>query len=117
MEALTETRMKIALLSSPSAPSEYYVRWVGERNTDKFIKEFTHLRHDDEQHHRHTNEWYTALDSSGEVLVWVGKFKNDATGSKNGAMEEEEYYGAELPIVKTISIGIVYGFVACSAVQ
>jgi len=39
-----------------------------------------------------TDEWYAALDSSQEVLVWAGK-----SVSKEG-------YGAELPIIKTTSI-------------
>ena len=38
---------------------------------------------------------YDALDSSQEVLVWSGKF----ISSNN-----EEYYGSELPIIKTTSI-------------
>jgi hypothetical protein len=39
-------------------------------------------------------EWYQALDSSQEVLVWVGK----SISSKDDA------YGAELPIIKSTSI-------------
>jgi hypothetical protein len=40
------------------------------------------------------------LHSSQEILVWVGKF-GSSTGTPN---RMEEYYGADLPIIKTTSL-------------
>ncbi len=47
--------------------------------------------------------WYKALDSSQEVLVWVGKFLTSEMPSEDGS-GTVEYYGAELPIIKTLSM-------------
>jgi len=104
IEALAQTGLKIAVPSSPSSLSslsEHVVRWVGERNTDKFLKDHQHLLSNAHHHdHPHRGEWSQALHSSQEVLVWVGKFSSGESGGK--AMDE--YYGAELPIIKTTSI-------------
>lgn len=104
IEALAQTGLKIAVPSSPSSSStssEHVVRWVGERNTDKFLKDHQHLLPNAHHHHHHPHreEWSKALHSSQEVLVWVGKF----SGS-DGSKAMDEYYGAELPIIKTTSM-------------
>jgi len=65
-----------------------WVHWSGEKKTDNFLR-----THGSERNMvGNTDEWYAALDSSQEVLVWAGK-----SVSKEG-------YGAELPIIKTTSI-------------
>ncbi len=97
IDALVKTGLKISLLPSSSS-SETHVDWVGERNTDKFLKDHRQYLHDHHRHHQ--GEWYKALHSSQEVLVWVGKFSIRRGGSSG----VEEYYGAELPIIKTTSI-------------
>jgi hypothetical protein len=68
--------------------SSEYVTWSGDKKTEKFIKDYMTANDD--------KSWYDALDSSQEVLVWSGKF----ISSNNN----EEYYGSELPIIKTTSI-------------
>lgn len=68
--------------------SNEHVKWAGEKKTDKFLKEAAAAN---------TKEWYTALDSSQEVLVWAGKFTASASGNDAG-------YGSDLPIIKTTSI-------------
>lgn len=83
-EALAVTGMKMTLGSE----SNEHVKWAGEKKTDKFLKEAAAAN---------TKEWYTALDSSQEVLVWAGKFTASASGNDAG-------YGSDLPIIKTTSI-------------
>ena len=100
IEALAETGLKISLLPTPSSSSttssEHPVRWVAERNTDKFLKDHPPPSHSLLEQ----EEWYKALHSSQEILVWVGKF-GSSTGTPN---RMEEYYGADLPIIKTTSL-------------
>ena len=73
--------------------SSEYVTWSGDKKTEKFIKDY--MTNDDGGGEEKKKSWYDALDSSQEVLVWSGKF----ISSNN-----EEYYGSELPIIKTTSI-------------
>jgi len=83
IEALAKTGMRMTL----GAGNNEWVNWSGEKKTDKFLKDHGH-----NGGAATTKEWYAALDSSQEVLVWAGK-----STSKDG-------YGAELPIIKTTSI-------------
>jgi hypothetical protein len=112
MEALAQTGLEICSWGAT------YIQWTGERKADKFF----------EDHHPHTTttnnqqsgdssdlsmvDWYDALDTSQEVLTWVGKFipsklsplsssSSSSTTENNGV---SNYYGAELPVIKTISI-------------
>lgn len=100
MEALAQTGLEICSWDNT------YMQWTGERKADKFI----------EDHHPTNNQqgssmvdWYDALDSSQEVLTWVGKFipsKLQYTPLLSSSAENNvvNYYGAELPVIKTISI-------------
>lgn len=100
MEALAQTGLEICSWDNT------YMQWTGERKADKFI----------EDHHPTNNQqgssmvdWYDALDSSQEVLTWVGKFipsKLQYTPLSSSSTENSvvNYYGAELPVIKTISI-------------
>ena len=87
MDALTESGLQISLDNGLNQ----HVNWVGEKKTDKFLKDHGQ---DNGSGSRVGSDasWYEALDSSQEVLVWAGKFM-----SRNG-------YGAELPVIKTTSI-------------
>jgi len=95
-EALAITGMKMTLCEND------HVKWIGEKKTDKFLKEYSANHNAGSTAAAaataittNSNEWYTALDSSQEVLVWAGKF----TKSK-----DDDGYGSELPIIKTTSI-------------
>lgn len=77
-------------MSSNTLSSEY-VTWSGDKKTEKFIKDY--MTNDDDGEEK-KKSWYDALDSSQEVLVWSGKFISS----------NDEYYGSELPIIKTTSI-------------
>jgi len=84
IEALATTGMRMTLGEGHNE----WVHWSGEKKTDNFLR-----THGSERNMvGNTDEWYAALDSSQEVLVWAGK-----SVSKEG-------YGAELPIIKTTSI-------------
>lgn len=75
-------------------PFNEYINWVGEKKTDTFVKEYGQvINNAQETTCGHNKDWYDALDSSQEVLVWAGKFK-----------VKDDGYGAELPIIKSTSI-------------
>jgi hypothetical protein len=82
------------VLMGSTVMSAEYVNWSGEKKTEKFLKDFCSISHDDGGGGGSASSWYEALDSSQEVLVWSGKFI-DSTKDK---------YGSELPIIKTTSI-------------
>lgn len=82
VEALVETGVRMA-----SADGDEWVDWSGEKKTENFLR-----AHGSEGRACATEEWYQALDSSWEVLVWAGK-----SISRDG-------YGSELPFIKTTSI-------------
>ena len=86
---------------------------MGERRADRLV----------EDHHRPSRSgdanggsrgWYEELDSSQEGLVWVGKFLASETSSSSSSSSlssslsssdvKVEYYGAEWPIIKTVSV-------------
>jgi len=83
VEALAQTGIAMAL----GEGSSEWVDWSGEKKTDGFLR-----AHGTDGRAGATKEWYTALDSSREVLVWSGK-----SVSRDG-------HGAELPFIKTTSI-------------
>lgn len=100
MEALAQTGLEICSWDNT------YMQWTGERKADKFIEDH-HPTND--QHGSSMVDWYDALDSSQEVLTWVGKFipsKLQYTPLSSSSRENNvvNYYGAELPVIKTISI-------------
>eukprot|EP00585_Thalassiosira_rotula_P000872 CAMPEP_0196162806 /NCGR_PEP_ID=MMETSP0910-20130528/48020_1 /TAXON_ID=49265 /ORGANISM="Thalassiosira rotula, Strain GSO102" /LENGTH=743 /DNA_ID=CAMNT_0041427763 /DNA_START=119 /DNA_END=2349 /DNA_ORIENTATION=- len=84
IEALATTGMRMTLGEGHNE----WVQWSGEKKTDNFLR----IHGIEGNMVGNTDEWYAALDSSQEVLVWAGK-----SVSKEG-------YGAELPIIKTTSI-------------
>lgn len=82
--------MKLTL----DSPFNECINWVGEKKTDKFVKEYGQvINNAQETICGNTKDWYNALDSTQEVLVWAGKFK-----------VKDDGYGAELPIIKSTSI-------------
>ena len=92
MEVLAQTGMAMTL-----GQGNEHVNWVGEKKTDKFLKDHGCDNGLGGTGVDTSKEWYEALDSSQEVLVWAGKFTT--LGSNN-----DEYYGANLPIIKTTSV-------------
>ena len=89
IEALAQTGLKMII----GPTNNEYITWVGEKKTDKFLKDQGAVNGATTSV-MSSPEWYQALDSSQEVLVWVGK----SISSKDDA------YGAELPIIKSTSI-------------
>jgi hypothetical protein len=83
------------LLMGSRVKSAEYVTWASDKKTEKFLKEFDDGSIDDgEKNEKKKKSWYDALDSTQEVLVWSGKFIDNNNDS----------YGADLPIIKTTSI-------------
>jgi hypothetical protein len=99
MEALALTGLEMC-----SRRDNGYVRWAGERGADRFVED--HRRQSSSSTTTTTatadggsgGGWYETLDASQEVLVWVGKF---LTSKMEAGVE---YYGSELPIIKTVSV-------------
>ena len=90
IQSLSQIGMKLTL----DNPFNEYINWVGEKKTDTFVKEYGQvINNAQETTCGHNKDWYDALDSSQEVLVWAGKFK-----------VKDDGYGAELPIIKSTSI-------------
>lgn len=101
MESLAQTGLEICSWDNR------YIQWTGERKADKFIED--HHPTNSQQGDSSMVDWYDALDSSQEVLTWVGKFipsKLQYTPLSSSSIENNvvNYYGAELPVIKTISI-------------
>jgi hypothetical protein len=90
------------------------VNWVGEKKTVKFLEDYGSPDADDGsttdeedldgigsiQTSKLQPQFTKGLVSTQEVLVWAGKF----TSSTNRNQGNGEGYGAELPIIKTMSI-------------
>ena len=77
MEAPAKTGMKMTLGQGQNP----HVKWVGEKKTDKFLKDSGNANTGGVGT---SAEWYEALDLSQEVLVWAGKFtSNEGYGSES----------------------------------
>jgi hypothetical protein len=96
-----------------------YVKWTGEKRADKFVEDHGRYRCRSSSSSSSVSGnasggggdggWYEALDTSQEVLVWVGKFITSkmpliASSSSTTAAAAIDYYGSELPIIKTVSV-------------
>jgi len=87
IESLVQTGIQMTL----DETINQHVTWIGEKKTNTFLKEQGAVNGDTTSV-MNSNDWYKALDTTQEVLVWSGKPTN-----KDG-------YGSELPIIKSISI-------------
>jgi len=87
IESLVQTGIQMTLDETINK----HVTWIGEKKTNTFLKEQGAVNGDTTLV-MNSNNWYKALDTSQEVLVWSGKAKTS------------DGYGSELPIIKSISI-------------